>query len=595
MQLMSHTFGFSYGKPFVGQYTPPACEFDRVIMNLTVTSSGRQFDRLALMFLNDTEVWRTSTAEPKPTPGIVWTHWKDMTEYLSLWKSPQTIVFDLGNLVDEKYTGSFNCTLTATFFKSAASRLNNDGPSADLIIPISAKRGTSGKGSAWTLPSQRAMATINFPQNANRAVFSISANGQMAEEFWWSNVLQSDVNAFNRTAGAMSGLSPFREVQLLIDDQLAGVQWPFPVVFTGGVSPALHRPIVGLEAFDLREHEIDVSAWLPVLCDGQAHTFQIRVVGIDDDQEPPSLSDKIDAHWVVTGKIFVWLDEPGSVTTGLTPKVEASEPLVIISHQRQQDGQGLNELLDYSIRVQRTISVSGEVCTQKGAYQPLWHQELAYSNMGSVASFGTNQINLMNISGADEASGSRQYSTKYSYPLYANTSINIGPDKSLRIEAELEQGLRLETQGDAIFATGLEAFDAISKAGSQFVGYRLETLRTGKASFHQSGDRKHSSGSGWARQVFSFGGIDSVSHAVVALYARNVTASNDTIISDHEVSGRGGIRGGERKVLREDGKPPRPPPGAGQRVGHFAPAKGKHSLWVSWSGSENVAGLDEWR
>lgn len=51
------------------------------------------------MFLNDTEVWRTSTAEPKPAPGIVWSYIKDMTQYLSLWKSSQKLIFDLGNLI----------------------------------------------------------------------------------------------------------------------------------------------------------------------------------------------------------------------------------------------------------------------------------------------------------------------------------------------------------------------------------------------------------------------------------------------------------------------------------------------------------------
>lgn len=50
-------------------------------------------DRLALMYFNDTEVWRTSTAEPTTAPGIRWTYLKDMTEYLSLWNAPQKIIF----------------------------------------------------------------------------------------------------------------------------------------------------------------------------------------------------------------------------------------------------------------------------------------------------------------------------------------------------------------------------------------------------------------------------------------------------------------------------------------------------------------------
>jgi len=354
VRLMEHSFGFSYGKPFVGKfgpplpspsgsaksplatYAPPNCDFDRVVVNLTVTSAGRQFDRLAVMFLGDTEVWRTSTAEPKPAPGIVWTYFKDVTQYLSLWRSPQKLIFDLGNLIgiwlmlalwpvlpangfetDDKYTGSFNCTLTALFFPSQQDQ--TDQQPADLIIPVSAKRSSSDQSSTWTVPQQKATDTITFPQNANRAVFSISANGQMAEEFWWSNLFQSDAGVFNETVGRMPGLSPFREVQLFIDDQLAGVQWPFPVVFTGGVSPGLHRPIVGIDAFDLREHEIDITPWLPVLCDGNPHKFDIQIKGIYDNGELAELTDRVGQYWVVTGKIFVWRNEGGSVTTGRPP------------------------------------------------------------------------------------------------------------------------------------------------------------------------------------------------------------------------------------------------------------------------------------
>ena len=45
--------------PRVGQYTPPPCAFNKVTMNLSVSSSGRQFDRLGIMYLGDVEVFRT--------------------------------------------------------------------------------------------------------------------------------------------------------------------------------------------------------------------------------------------------------------------------------------------------------------------------------------------------------------------------------------------------------------------------------------------------------------------------------------------------------------------------------------------------------
>ena len=64
MLLMRRDFAWSYEDPFVANYTPPSCKFNRVVLNFTSVSHGRQYDRLAIMYFGDTEVWRTSTAQP---------------------------------------------------------------------------------------------------------------------------------------------------------------------------------------------------------------------------------------------------------------------------------------------------------------------------------------------------------------------------------------------------------------------------------------------------------------------------------------------------------------------------------------------------
>lgn len=73
--LVVHSFGNSYGQPYVGPYTPPSCSFNRVTWNLTVVSAGRQFDRLGSVSFGDVELFRTSTAEPTQN-GIEWTYLK---------------------------------------------------------------------------------------------------------------------------------------------------------------------------------------------------------------------------------------------------------------------------------------------------------------------------------------------------------------------------------------------------------------------------------------------------------------------------------------------------------------------------------------
>ena len=200
------------------------------------------------MYLGDIEVFRTSTAEPTAA-GIVWTYVKEMEQYNALWQKDQKIIFDLGNLINNIYTGPYYTTLTATFFTVPDSL-----PTADSILPISASLSSENMGSAFSVPGQTASVSYTLPQNIERAVISISACGQASEEFWYTNTFNSEVNTFESTAGTLYGFSPFREVQLLVDGKLMGVSWPFPIIFTGGIVPGFWRPIVGIDAFDLRSH-----------------------------------------------------------------------------------------------------------------------------------------------------------------------------------------------------------------------------------------------------------------------------------------------------------------------------------------------------
>lgn len=506
-------------------------------------SEGRQFDRLALMYFNDTEVWRTSTAEPTTAPGIRWTYLKDMTEYLALWNAPQKLIFDLGNLITDVYTGDYNTTLTATFFLDDDVDVETASP-ADLIIPISKRLSASDEVSQFTLPADNATNTISFPRNANRAVFSVSANGQSNEEFWWSNVLESDVSAFADTAGTFPGYSPWREVQVYIDGQLAGVQWPFPVVFTGGVVPSLHRPVVGPDAFDLKEHEIDITPWLGLLSDGNNHTFSIYVAGLlDNGGTEATVTQTVGSSWYVTGKIFVWLDDDeASITTGTVPTIEGGAPSVTVSQSLTQNANGtVNETLTYDTEVSRSYTVSAQVTSQNSSSTVSWTQSLTYSNKGYVWAEGYSQINDFLISGSDEAATSSastagaNYKSEYKYPLWCNTSYSYSEEGNLTIYAQLIQGVQVYVEGAAVFPDGLEAF---ATGGTRYTGSLVSTTKDGVAYFFEYADNSSSTGYGSTDQVFSFGGFTGVSGGSLdatpdeQLYYRHVEAANSTVTSD---------------------------------------------------------------
>ncbi|MCJ1271763.1 hypothetical protein MMC22_011668 [Lobaria immixta] len=543
--LMDHVFAFSYGKPFVGSYTPPPCDFNRVTMNLTVTSKGRQFDRLGLMYLGDIEVFRTSTAEPT-SDGIVWTYIKEMEQYNVLWKTEQKLIFDLGNLVNEIYTGTFNATLTATFFTVPDSRAWSD-----LILPISAKQSSTNMGSAFNFPSQVAKVAYQLPQNINRAVISLSACGQAAEEFWYTNVLSSEEDTFAASTGTLSGYSPFREVQLLVDGQLAGVSWPYPVIFTGGIAPGFWRPIAGIDAFDLREHEIDITPWLPLLCDSGSHTFEIKVVGLDDDGAGDSnLSQTVGSYWVVTGKIFLFLDKAGSATTGSSPTINTPPPQISISSTITTDSTGTNKSLTYDTLVTRDLSISSTIITSSGSRNTSWTQHLSYSSSNALLDEGSAQETHQNTAGSDSSSGG--YNNTYNYPLSLNSSFFVNEAGEFGLNASLSRGLTYNIFGPSVFPSGIQAFDVSSLSIFNlpglaspalfqlptslpvFSGALLSTTQTGRAEYRSAGNRSYSYGT--TEQDFTFKGAtsDSEGEAPYELYKRYVRAEKSKVTEDSQ-------------------------------------------------------------
>ncbi|KAF1922037.1 peptide N-acetyl-beta-D-glucosaminyl asparaginase amidase A-domain-containing protein [Ampelomyces quisqualis] len=543
--LMVHTFAFSYGQPFVGNYYPPPCDFNRVALEFTVTSAGRQFDRLAVMYLDDIEIFRTSTAEPTAN-GIIWTYTKDVSAYSTLFNARHKIVFDLGNLIDDIYTGTWNTTLVATFFKA-----DNTLDPADVIIPISAHKSAANKASAFIVPESKAIDSLQLPKNTKKAVFSISACGQSAEEFWWSNVLSSDTRVFGNDT-TLYGHSPFRELQLLIDGNLAGVAWPFPVIFTGGIVPGFWRPLVGIDTFDLKEDEIDISPFIPLVNDGYAHTFEIRVVGIDDDDNGIGhLTENIESNWVVTGKVFIWIESGTNLTTGTLPVISSPPPVLRLQSTTKKHVNGTIDSLKYAIHVSRQISVESTIMFPTGLKTLSWKQNLEFSNSGTLSNQGNDQIMRQITSGTSTSSSG--YTRSFEYPLWVVSSYNAPSGGNITIDGRLGRGKNVKQLGELAFLNEWRTFDLnrlpSAPQNLSFIGSSTKNWQNGTASYLSVPALKKSYGSGNTEQLFALSGINERAESVVQgpadetrvsdeiseeLYQRCIIAGNDTIVHDKE-------------------------------------------------------------
>lgn len=475
------------------------------------------------MYLNDTEVFRTSTAEPT-IDGIIWTYTKDVSSYLSLWTSPQKIIFDLGNLVDDTYTGLFNTTLTASFFTG------DDLDPAHLILPISASRSASNTSSHFVLPESRALTTLTLPVNAHRALVSISTAGQATEEFWWANVPSTYTTTFEENVGALYGFSPFRQAVLYIDSQVAGISAPFPVIFTGGVVPALWRPMAGPDAFDLRDAYIDITPFLGVLSDGSPHTFEIKITGLNEN----GIVDSVGGSWFVSGKILLWLDDAEAITTGLTPWVIYQPPVIAQQQQLKQDRSGANDSLSYATTVQQLLSISSTIRTRSGIQKVVWTQRTRFTHSSQISLHGARQVVDFLSEGFDTATivgpeHAGSFTVRNTHGLVADTNMTFYPSEpqtNLTIEATLAMSTRTDISNH---------IPGAPRRKTEHDGSFIFTELDGRGYYFSDPKTRTGLSFGNTRQGFSSGGVQDEHSKTKELYERAVEAVNGTVIRDKEV------------------------------------------------------------
>lgn len=217
--------------PYRGAYTPPSGCGDRwskVVLRLDGKVKGRQFDRLGYLHIGGVEIFRTSTPEPSPD-GIQWSVEKDVTRYSDTFRQSRDVEMLIGNVVDDTYTGVLDVKATLTFYaaeKPSTKPTENPGakPAQQPAEPSSA----TTPDRVLTLRN----GALTTPRNSERIVAEVYATGSGGgcEEYWYLTVPASAPYSCQADKG------PYREVQIKVDNQLAGIAEPFPTVWTGGWS-----------------------------------------------------------------------------------------------------------------------------------------------------------------------------------------------------------------------------------------------------------------------------------------------------------------------------------------------------------------------
>ena len=120
----SSTCALTTSIPQTFSYTPPAdcpAPWAKVILvgDFSV-SAGIQYDRTANFWLGPTNIYFGTTSEPDPSDSRHWHVQRDLTDYCSIFTTAQQGTADIGNLVNNTYTGVIYGTATMEFYPPSA-------------------------------------------------------------------------------------------------------------------------------------------------------------------------------------------------------------------------------------------------------------------------------------------------------------------------------------------------------------------------------------------------------------------------------------------------------------------------------------------
>ncbi|KAG6376151.1 peptide N-acetyl-beta-D-glucosaminyl asparaginase amidase A-domain-containing protein [Boletus reticuloceps] len=410
MVILERTFGNSYGHPEIVQYSPPTeCgepgSWAAVTLNFTVTSNGTQYDRLGVFTFQNTEIWRTSTPEPTHD-GIIWTYIKDVTRYIPLFSKPGTLILELDNLLQTGLNGQYATTLYATFY--TASQAYPTAGQSDLIVPISILSNNSANDAS--VPPAFSL-NVTLPRNTVQIYAELYASGNGDEEFWYYNV--ADEYLYDLPPDTTFGGGPFREVRLLVDGQVAGVAFPYAVIFTGGINPSVWKPITSYGALDLPTYFLDLTPFAPTFADGLPHTVTLDVVSAEANHT-------LNQNWYVSGLLQVITDPSGKPTTGKITRYDV-QPYAVTETSASISGTDVN----VTVQAQHSLYIEAIVISGSGQETTVaFQQSLDYTNTQYYLDNTTIQ-NVAQVSSGSVVSlhnGVPVVMDNFEYPLYINIS-----------------------------------------------------------------------------------------------------------------------------------------------------------------------------
>jgi len=328
-------------------YTPPpGCPgpWAKVVFEADINvAPGIQYDRTAEVWLGAYNIYFGTTAEPSPSLGPSWHVESDLTQYTPIFNSPNTGVASIGNTLCCGLTSIIYASAQLEFYPlatgEAAPRV------ADAVYPMSA--GPNGGTVTLNTSSDTMTFTANFPLNVVNAYLDVFSQSQSGDEFWYTCVPSDVANEL-----FSCGNTGFRETEVSIDGQPAGVAPVSPWIFTGGIDPFLWFPLPGVQTLHFAPVRVDLSPFAGLLSNGHQHTVSVSVFNAN-------------GYFEDTANLRLYTDHGAAIVTGgVTKNTLAAAPSPAVVENLKTNSSGITGTVKVSSN--RSYQINGYVETSFG-------------------------------------------------------------------------------------------------------------------------------------------------------------------------------------------------------------------------------------
>jgi hypothetical protein len=414
-----YQFAFFSESNQIFQYAPPAnCPgpWAAVVFEADFSeNAGSQFDRTASLYLANTNLYFGTTPEPLFTDTNTWHVERDVTDYSALLTAPQPGTMVLPNCTTDcpppynTLNGVFTVSADLEFYP-----LQGTGPvRPDAVLPLVQPNGNGGvnlPGFVYS-PTDQLTTTFTLPTNVEQAYLDVVTQGQQSDEFWYTCVPDTLTTELQSCGG-----TAFREAEISVDGQPAGVAPVYPWVFTGGIDPFLWVPIPGVQTLDLMPYRVNLTPFAGLLSNGQPHTVAMNVLNVN-------------SQFSVTGTLLLFEDHGSTQVTGEITANTIKSPNPVVTTNLHVNGSNVKGTVRTTS--QRQFQIAGFVNTSHGKVKTIVQQSVNFSNeqgfkiTPAVYVQDISQLTPANSTVTTQGSGGSVSTESFLYPLTMGINVTF--------------------------------------------------------------------------------------------------------------------------------------------------------------------------